>query len=140
MARGMGNVAEVYVGANKLANVVEPDLKWGARQTVKSRALNETSPEVLGLGSADNPTTLTITVERDPADTNGQVALSTAQKNGTTVAVKYYPEGRTAGNAEISGNAYVLDRGSISARKNQPKETTYVLEFTTAPTEGTYSA
>jgi hypothetical protein len=136
MARGMGNVAEVYLATNKIGQVVDCDLKWGVRQTVKSRALNESVPSVLGLGSADNPTTLTITVERDPADTNGQIALNTARNNGTTVSVKYYPEGKTTGNAEISGTAYVLDRGAITAKKNTAKETTYVLEFTTDPTEG----
>ena len=140
MGRTTGNSYEAYLDANEISHVADVDFKWGTKSSVKSRALAETEPSIIGLGSKDNPSIATITVERDTTDTNGQVALDAAFNAGTTVSLKLYPEGRTAGNVEISGDAYVTDRGNLQGQKNNVKETVYTLEFSGAPTEGTYSA
>lgn len=137
MSRTTGNTFEVYVGTNEVANVADVDLKWGAKTPVKSRSLSENEPSVIGMGSKDDPCVVTLTVERDSADTNGQAALDTAFGDGTTVTLNLYPEGKTSGNIEITGTAYVTDRGNLTGQKNNVKETTYVLEYASAPTEGT---
>jgi len=137
MGRQTTNTAEVYLAANEVANVVDATFITPDREPILSGALAEDVPNVIGMGSRGEYA-LEMEVEIDEADTNGQVALNTAYENKSSVTLKYYPEGNTAGNTEHSGIAYVQQIPNLGGQgKNDVKRGTYRLVFDGAPTEGT---
>ncbi|WP_294346755.1 hypothetical protein [Prosthecochloris sp.] len=130
------NTAEVYVGSNEIAGIVDAALIPPQRQTIVSHPLGA-EPQAIDLGTAEELWRLEIDVEIDKTDTNGQLALNTAYENASTVTAGYYPEGHTSGNESQTGTAYVTQTPTSGGQgRNQVKEGKYILEFTTRPTEG----
>ncbi len=118
MATILGNSAKLGIGATPTYIASGRSISWdpGEIVLVGSNLLGETVDTLLA-GSRTN-SQISITVAKDKADTNGQVALNTAWKAGTDVAFTLAPEGTTAGSEKITGNAKVVSIGSISLEKN----------------------
>lgn len=140
MSRTSTNGAEVFVGSNEVANVVDITFTVPERTEIASGALNEDVPEVVGIGSKGSYT-LDVEVEIDDADTNGQGALDAAYEAKSSITAGYYPEGKTAGNVEYTGTAYVTkipNRGGQG--KNAVKTGSYRIVYSGSVTKGTVSA
>ncbi len=140
MARQTTNTAEVNIGSNQVANVVDATYITPDREPILSNALNEDVPSLIGVG-ARGEYAIEFEVEIDEADTNGQAALNAAYAAKSSVTVNYYPEGQTAGNTEHTGTARVTQIPNLGGQgKDDVKRGTYHLVFDGAPTDGTYSA
>lgn len=112
----LGNSAEAYIGTHKISHHTAIYWDDGARTMVESEAQRppNSRPETFvgSIGSAS----CRIVCERDKADTNGQLALLAAHAAGTSVALKVYPEGKTVGNEEWPGTAYVTSCGEVTLK------------------------
>lgn len=115
----LGNAAKLGIGATPSYIASGKTINWdpGTVNIVKTNGLNETVPTIVDGGSRSNAT-IKITVAKDKADTNGQVALNTAFKAGTTVLFTLAVEGSTAGSEKITGSVRVESIGSITAEKD----------------------
>lgn len=136
----LGDSAEAYLGTNnKISHHTAIYFNRGTRAAVESDAQRAATarPDVFvgSLGAA----TFRIMCERDKADTNGQLALIAAHKNGTTVALEIYPEGKTTGNEKWTSTCYVTDAGEITFKNGSVPG--YEFKFTVSGdvTEGVAS-
>ena len=137
MARRKTNLADVYIGSNALQHIVDVTYITPDREEIASEALHDDVAEVIGVSSR-GVYALEVNAELDSADTNGQEALMTAYDNKTTVTANYYPEGKTTGNDEISGDAYVVQVPNIGGQgKNSIASGMFRLVYSSKPTEGT---
>ncbi len=137
MARRKTNLADVYIGSNALQHIVDVTYITPDREEITSEVLHDDVAEVIGVSSR-GVYALEVNVELDSADTNGQEALMTAYDNKTTVTANYYPEGKTTGNDEISGDAYVTQVPNIGGQgKNSIASGMFRLVYSLKPTEGT---
>jgi hypothetical protein len=138
MATILGNAAKLGIGATPTYIASGRTITWdpGQINLVPSNLLGETV-DTLFSGSRTNAT-ITVTVAKDKADTNGQVALNTAWKAGTDVQFTLAPEGTTAGSEKITGNAKVESIGSISLEKNQLVLRNITLKVNGDFTEGVF--
>ena len=129
MATVLGNSAKVGIGATPtyIAKIRSVTFDPGERTYVSSEQLGEDVPS-LTAGSKKAPT-LKFTVERDTTDTNGQVALDTAYTAKTSLQITLAPEGNTAGNTKITGNAFVTTAGTIGTEKDKFITREYSLTF-----------
>ena len=82
--------------------------------------------------------TITITLEKNKADTNGQVALATAFAGKTSLLFTLAPEGSTAGNQKITGSVYVKSPGKESYDKKTLVTKNIVLMVSGAYTDGVF--
>lgn len=138
MAVRSSNLQEIHVGANKVAGVVDITYSPPELIPVKSETLNATHPKAISAKVADGYHELRIKVEINDEDTNGQVALSTACDNNTTVEANYYPECNVTGSKKYSGDAFVLSKPSIGGQgKGVVQEGEYLVVYKTPPTETT---
>lgn len=138
MAVRKSDLQEIYIGTNKVGGVKDITFNTPAAEAIKSETLNATYPSGIAVSADGDLYGLDIEVEIDDEDTNGQVALSTARDNRTTVEANYYPEGKSSGNKEFSGDAFVLSKPSIGGQgKNVVQTGTYRLVYKVPPTEGT---
>jgi|APHig6443717817_1056837.scaffolds.fasta_scaffold04893_4 hypothetical protein len=135
----LGNSAKFGIGATPNYVAHGKNITWdpGKRNLPKSEDLSEEVPTLYN-GSRSNAQ-VTLTVAHDKADTNGQVALNTAFKSGTTVACTLAPEGTTVGNEKITGTARVESIGSMSMDKDQIVMRNVVLIVSGDYTEGVFS-
>jgi hypothetical protein len=116
------NLTEVYIGTNKVKRLVSATLTRPERPIVKSDELTDGPPEVLGVGSVTDVTGFEMEVELDSTDTTGQVALSAAYKNGTSVAlVAFYENGKSTGSPMVSGTVYVTKAPDVGSSGNNNK-------------------
>ncbi|MCE1274338.1 MAG: hypothetical protein LWW75_07435 [Chlorobiales bacterium] len=129
MGSHTGNAAKVGIGATPtwIAGARNIQFDPGERTLVETDQLGQDVPELLK-GSKKRPK-LTFVVERDKSDVNGQEALITAYKNGTSVQVVYAPEGNTLGNTKITGTAYVSTPGNLDSDKDKTTIRTFTMEF-----------
>ena len=118
MATILGNAVKLGIGATPSYLASTRTVTWdpGEITLVPSNLLGETVDTQFA-GSRTNAT-ITVSVAKDKADTNGQVALNTAWKAGTDVQFTLAPEGITAGSEKITGNAKVKSIGSVQMEKN----------------------
>lgn len=141
MARRKTNKAEVYIGTNKVQQVNDITYVTPDREPVVSDLLNADDVEVIDLSSRPQPYALEINCDLDNEDANGQVAMKTAYDNGTTVALHYYPEGKTTGNDQVTGNAYVVRVPNVGGQgKNVVAKGTFYLVWASKPVEDTVPA
>ncbi len=107
----LGNSAKFGIGATPNWIASGKTITWdpGEISLVPDGLLNNTVDSLLS-GSRTNAQ-ITLSVAKDKADTNGQVALTTAWKAGTDVAFTLAPEGSTTGNPKITGTAKVKSMG-----------------------------
>lgn len=129
MGTHTGNSAKVGIGATPTWIVGARNIQFdpGERTYVESEQLAQDVAELLK-GSKKRPK-LTFVVERDKTDVNGQEALITAYKNGSSVQVVYAPEGNTLGNTKITGTAFVSTPGNLDSDKDKVTIRTFSLEF-----------
>ena len=134
MARNITNTATIAVGANSVANVVDIKYETPSRSEIVSNGLTEDVPNVIGVG-ARGAYKLTVTVEIDKADTNGQVALDTLYGSKASTTINYYPEGNTTGNKKYAMTAYISDiPGSGGQGRDKVKSGDYIIIADGAPT------
>jgi len=102
MAIHTGSEGTVHVGTNAVAEI-------------RSYSLSETADTIEDTSMGDSARTYkpslksfsgSIDVFWDESDTNGQVALAV----GSSVTIKFYPEGATTGDTFYSGSAIVTGR------------------------------
>lgn len=102
MAIHTGSEGTVHVGTNAVAEI-------------RSYSLSETADTIEDTAMGDSARTYkpslksfsgSIDVFWDESDTNGQVALAV----GSSVTIKFYPEGATTGDTFYSGSAIVTGR------------------------------
>lgn len=128
MATHKGSEGTVHVGTNAIAEI-------------KSYALEESADTIEDTTMGDAARTYTpslttfsgsIDVFWDETDTNGQVALAV----GSTVTLKWYPEGTTSGDTFYSGTALVTGK-NISASFDGMVEASISVQGTGAITTDT---
>jgi hypothetical protein len=133
VARNATNSATVALGANAIAGVTDIKYEVPSRTEIVSNVLNEDVPNVVGVGSRGSYK-LTISVEVDKADTNGQVALDVLYGSKASGTVNYYPEGNSTGNKKYAGSASVVAMpGSGGQGKDKVKSGDYVIIYDGAP-------
>ena len=119
MAGYLGNAAKLGIGATPNYIASGRNIMWDPGEVVQvPDELLNTTVDTLSPGSRTNAT-IKITVLDDSTDTNGQVAIMTAWKAGTDIAITLAPQGTTAGSKKITGNAKVKSPGSVSFEKNK---------------------
>ena len=133
MARNSTNTAAAALGANAIGSVTDIKYEVPQRTEILSGGLNEDVPNVIGMG-ARGAYKLTISVEVDKADTNGQVALDVLYGSKASGTVNYYPEGNSTGNKKYAGTASVSAMpGSGGQGKDKVKSGDYVIVFDGTP-------
>lgn len=139
MAGILGNAAKLGIGATPNYIASGRAISWdpGKAILVPDNLLN-TTVDTLTVGSRTNAT-IKISVAKDKADTNGQVALNTAWKAGTDVLFTLAPEGTTTGSEKITGTAKVETIGSISMEKNTMVMRDILLTVSGDYTEGVFT-
>jgi|TARA_X000001382_G_C3058396_1_gene143484 predicted secreted protein len=128
MATHKGSEGTVHVGSNAVAEI-------------RSYSLDETADTVEDTSMGDAARTYiaslttfsgSIDVFWDETDTNGQVALSV----GSSVTLKWYPEGSSSGDTYYSGTALVTGK-NISASFDGMVEASISVQGTGAITTAT---
>ena len=128
MATHKGSEGTVHVGTNAIAEI-------------KSYSLDETADTIEDTSMGDAARTYvaslttfsgSIDVFWDETDTNGQVALSV----GSSVTLKWYPEGSSSGDTYYSGTALVTGK-NISASFDGMVEASISVQGTGAITTAT---
>lgn len=142
MARNTSNLADLYIGANKVMHIASITYDLPEREAIESDVLTDGPKEVLGVGAQKGPHAMEVVCELDSADTNGQGALQAAYDNGTLVEnVAFYPDGRLTGAAEYTGSFYVRScpRKGSAGNEDKARKGTFNILWAAAPTPGTYS-
>ena len=128
MATHKGSEGTVHVGSNAVAEI-------------RSYSLDETADTVEDTSMGDSARTYiaslttfsgSIDVFWDETDTNGQVALSV----GSSVTLKWYPEGTASGDTYYTGTALVTGK-NISASFDGMVEASISVQGTGAITTAT---
>jgi len=128
MATHKGSEGTVHVGTNAIAEI-------------KSYSLDETADTIEDTSMGDAARTYiaslttfsgSIDVFWDETDTNGQVALSV----GSSVTLKWYPEGASSGDTYYTGTALVTGK-NISASFDGMVEASISVQGTGAITTAT---
>jgi len=128
MANHKGSEGTVHVGTNAIAEI-------------KSYSLDETADTIEDTSMGDAARTYvaslttfsgSIDVFWDETDTNGQVALAV----GSSVTLKWYPEGASSGDTYYSGTALVTGK-NISASFDGMVEASISVQGTGAITTAT---
>ena len=135
--RKLCKYADVYVSTHAVLRITSVYMNRPERSPVLSDELHLQEPDVVGVGDATVPKGLDIDVTIDAADTNGQGALLDAHTAGTTVALVFYPDGKTTGSKQWSGNAYVTKVPDVDAKdKKKAYAGQFKVVFATSPAEG----
>ena len=102
MANHKGSSGTVHVGSSAIAEIRSYSLEESA-DTIEDTSMGDTARTYLA-----SLTTFSGSVDCfwDESDTNGQVALSV----GSSVTIKFYPEGATSGDTYYSGTALVTGK------------------------------
>ncbi len=133
MARNITNTAQVAVGANSVGSVTDVKYVSPPRSEITTNGLGEDVPNIVSL-SARGVYKLTVSVEIDKADTNGQVALDVVYGTKASLTINYYPEGNTTGNKKYVGTAYVTDIPDSGGQgRDKVKSGDYIIVFDGAP-------
>jgi len=128
MANHKGSEGTVHVGSNAVAEIRSYSLEESA-DTIEDTSMGDSARTYLASlttfsGSVD--------VFWDETDTNGQVALSV----GSSVTIKFYPEGSASGDTFYSGTAIVTGK-TISASFDGMVEASISVQGTSAITTAT---
>jgi hypothetical protein len=141
MAVQTTNVAALYFGTTNyvkgITSLIEDDPENVPRY---SDALSDSAPVLLTVGPPQSGRAMTLEVEIDSTDTNGQVALDTAKTSKAKITgAIYYPYGKVTGNPQKTGDIYVLTSGSTGSTGNTSKarKKQYKLLWAAEPTPGT---
>jgi hypothetical protein len=138
MASVLGKSVKLGIGATPayLKGIRSVEFDPGEVTLVATDIIDEDPPTFL---SADRTNaTITLTVEKDKADTNGQLALATAFAAKTSLAFTLAPEGSTAGAVKITGTLFVKSMGKESFDKKSAVTKNIVLQVSGAYTEGVF--
>jgi hypothetical protein len=117
MATFHGNAGAVYIGANAVANVTAADYTETDTSIIDNTVIGASSVSYLSGGVVDGSGSVTCWF--DDSDTNGQEAMKTGMRAGSTVALNIYVEGSGVGNHELAGDVLIesvnfsLDKGAI---------------------------
>ena len=128
MANHKGSEGTVHVGSNAVAEIRSYSLEESA-DTIEDTSMGDSARTYLASlttfsGSVD--------VFWDETDTNGQVALAV----GSSVTIKFYPEGSASGDTFYSGTAIVTGK-TISASFDGMVEASISVQGTSAITTAT---
>ena len=128
MANHKGSEGTVHVGSNAVAEIRSYSLEESA-DTIEDTSMGDSARTYLASlttfsGSVD--------VFFDESDTNGQVALAV----GSSVTIKFYPEGSSSGDTFYSGTAIVTGK-TISASFDGMVEASISVQGTSAITTAT---
>ncbi len=140
MANGslLGKSAKFGIGAtpNYLKGIRSIEWDPGDFNMVLTDIIDE-DPPIFIVADRQN-STITIVVEVDKTDTNGQVALGTAFSGKTSTLFTLAREGTTAGNIKITGSLFVKSIGKESYDKKSVMTKTIVMQVSGAYTEGVF--
>ena len=128
MANHKGSEGTVHVGSNAIFEIRSYSLEESC-DTIEDSTMGDSARSYLASlttfsGSVD--------VFWDETDTNGQVALSV----GSSVTIKFYPEGSASGDTFYSGTAIVTGK-TISASFDGMVEASISVQGTSAITTAT---
>ena len=128
MANHKGSEGTVHVGRNAIAEIRSYSLEESC-DTIEDSTMGDSARTYLASlttfsGSVD--------VFFDESDTNGQVALAV----GSSVTIKFYPEGSSSGDTFYSGTAIVTGK-TISASFDGMVEASISVQGTSAITTAT---
>ena len=128
MANHKGSEGTVHVGSNAILEIRSYSLEESC-DTIEDSTMGDSARTYLASlttfsGSVD--------VFWDETDTNGQVALSV----GSSVTIKFYPEGSASGDTYYSGTAIVTGK-TISASFDGMVEASISVQGTSAITTAT---
>lgn len=128
MANHKGSEGTVHVGSNAIAEIRSYSLEESC-DTIEDSTMGDSARTYLASlttfsGSVD--------VFFDESDTNGQVALAV----GSSVTIKFYPEGSSSGDTFYSGTAIVTGK-TISASFDGMVEASISVQGTSAITTAT---
>jgi hypothetical protein len=132
----LGDSAEAYLGLNRISHHVAIYYNPGSRAAVESEAQRAANarPDIF-VGSLSG-VSFRIVCERDKADANGQLALITAFKAGSTVVLEVYPEGKTVGNEKWTATCYVTGIGELTLKNGSIPGNEFKLVVSGTMTEG----
>jgi len=128
MANHKGSEGTVHVGSNAILEIRSYSLEESC-DTIEDSTMGDSARTYLASlttfsGSVD--------VFWDETDTNGQVALAV----GSSVTIKFYPEGSASGDTYYSGTAIVTGK-TISASFDSMIEASISVQGTSAITTAT---
>lgn len=106
MATHHGKEGVVKIGANAVGEVVDFNVDENAAVVDDSAKGDDWDTHLPGRNSWSG----SITCHWDPADTNGQEAMTI----GTSVSLSLYPSGDGSGDAKLTGTATITRRGPSS--------------------------
>lgn len=139
--RKLCKFADVYVGTHAVLRITSVLMAIPERAPILSDELHLTEPDVVGVGDATSPKGVDIEVTVDAADTNGQGALQAAFDAGTTIVLNFYPDGKTTGSRQWTGDAYVIKVPDVEAKdKKSAYKGTFKTVYATAPVAGVVAA
>ena len=140
MANGsvLGKSAKLGIGATPTYLKGIRTIEWdpGEINMVATDIIDEDPPTYIPADRSN--ATITLTVEKDKTDTNGQLAIATAFAGKTSVSFTLAPEGSTAGAVKITGSAFVKSIGKESFDKKSVVTKSIVLQVSGAYTEGVF--
>ena len=106
-----GNDGSIKIGSNTVAEVRSFEIEI-QQASVEDDVMNDTWETHL---RGKKRWTASAELLWDETDTNGQVAIETAQFNSTEVALSLGPEGHTTGDTVYTGNATIENMGIAAA-------------------------
>jgi hypothetical protein len=115
MATHHGKEGVVKIGANSVGEVVDFNVDENAAVVDDSAKGDDWDTHLAGRNSWSG----SITCHWDPADTNGQEALTV----GASVSLVLYPSGSGSGDAKLTGTATVTRRGASSPLEDVVSQT-----------------
>ena len=134
----LGKSAKLGIGAtpNYLQGVRSIEWDPGDVNLVATDLIDEDPPTYLAADRSAR--VITLTVEKNKADTNGQVALATLFASKTSTPFTLAPEGSTAGSLKITGTALVKSMGKEAYDKKTMVTKYIVLQVSGSFTEGVF--
>lgn len=138
MGSVLGKSAKLGIGATPtyLKGIRSIEFDPGDVNLVATDIIDEDPPTFLAADRTN--ATITLTVEKDKTDTNGQLALATAFAAKTAQNFTLAPEGSTAGAVKITGSMFVKSMGKESYDKKTLVTKNIVLQVSGAYTEGVF--
>jgi len=117
MATYHGNGGAVYIGANAIANVLSADYTETDTSIADDTVIGASTVSYISGGLVDGSGS--VTCHFDDTDTNGQDAMLSALRAGSTVTLNLYVTGVGVGEHERSGDVLIesynlsLDKGAV---------------------------
>lgn len=135
MATISGKNAKVMYGSNVVAEQVEWSMSGFSQGVVEITAFGDTIKRYLAADAGD-PGTLSFNGNYDPADTNGQIALATVCKAGTSLTNLYlYAATSTFWRVGSGGAIIVTQANAITLPRNNVGKITFSGQVTDAAME-----